>query len=300
MPIHNTSLHPAIGKMLEKYDLSTADKTYESLREILQEIVLLGLYRAGFFDHAVFYGGTALRILYGLDRFSEDLDFSLLSADEAFDLGVYEKSIVETLQSFGFEVNIQPKNQEGAIKSAFLKGNTAQHLLNIKAPDDVIEKYGQGRLVKIKFEVDTKPPLDFQSEKKTQLLPAPFVIHSMTTSSLFAGKIHAILCRNWSSRPKGRDWYDLVWYIANGYAVDLTHLSARLKQSCDWQEKQRVEIEEEVTEAFVLELLKKRIEGLDINSVKRDIEPFISDRQVLDIWSREFFLGVVEMLEFEN
>jgi len=298
MSEHNKSLHPAIGKMLEKYDLSTADKTYEALREILQEIVLLGLYRAGFFNQAVFYGGTALRILYGLDRFSEDLDFSLLEADEAFDLGVYEKNIVETLKSFGFEVDIQLKNQEGVIKSAFLKGNTAQHLLNIKAPDDVVKKYGKGRLVKIKFEVDTQPPLEFQSEKKTQLLPAPFMINSMTTSSLFAGKIHVILCRNWSSRPKGRDWYDLVWYIANGYEVDLTHLSARLKQSCDWQEKEGLKIEGTITEIYVLELLKKRIESLDINSAKRDIEPFILDRQVLDIWSREFFLGVVNELRF--
>ncbi|CAA6821708.1 MAG: Unknown protein [uncultured Sulfurovum sp.] len=294
-----SELHPAIGKMLEKYDLSTADKTYEALREILQEIVLLGLYRAGFFNEAVFYGGTALRILYGLDRFSEDLDFSLIEPNKEFDLSVYEKSIVETLQSFGFEVNIHLKNQEGVIKSAFLKGNTAQHLLNIKAPDDVIAKYGQGRLVKIKFEVDTQPPLAFQSEKKTQLLPAPFMIHSMTTSSLFAGKVHAILCRNWSSRPKGRDWYDLVWYIANGYRVDLTHLSARLKQSCDWQEKEGIKIKEDVTEAFVLELLKNRIASLDIQNAKRDIEPFTSDAQVLDIWSREFFLSIVESLRFE-
>lgn len=159
-------LHPAIGKMLDKHDLSTADKTYEALREILQEIVLLGLYRAGFFNHAVFYGGTALRILYGLDRFSEDLDFSLLEANDAFDLTKYKKSVIETLKTFGFEADIQLKNQNGNIKSAFLKGNTAQHLLNIKAPDDVIVKYGQGRLVKIKLEVDTQPPLNFQSEKK--------------------------------------------------------------------------------------------------------------------------------------
>jgi predicted nucleotidyltransferase component of viral defense system len=286
--------------MLEKYDLSTADKTYEALREILQEIVLLGLYRAGFFDHAVFYGGTALRILYGLDRFSEDLDFSLLEADEAFDLGKYRDSIVETLQTFGFEVNIQLKNQEGVIKSAFLKGNTAQHLLNIKAPDDVIAKYGQGRLVKIKFEVDTQPPLSFQSEKKTQLLPAPFMINTMTIPYLFAGKIHAILCRNWSSRPKGRDWYDLVWYISHGYSVDLTHLSARLEQSCDWQTKEGIRIKEEITQSYILELLKKRIEGLNINSAKRDIEPFISNSRVLDIWSREFFLGIVEGVRFES
>ena len=291
-------LHPAIGKMLEKYDLSTADKTYEALREILQEIVLLGLYRAGFFNHAVFYGGTALRILYGLDRFSEDLDFSLLKADKSYDLGVYKKSITDTLQSFGFEVDIQLKNQEGVIKSAFLKGNTAQHLLNIKAPDDVIAKYGQGRLVKIKLEVDTEPPLAFKSEKKTQLLPAPFMINAMTPPSLFAGKIHAILCRNWSNRPKGRDWYDLVWYIANGYKVDLTHLSARLKQSCNWQSNKGVGIEAEITEAYILELLKKRIEGLDVENAKRDIEPFIADRGSLDMWSKAFFLGVVERLAF--
>ena len=292
-------LHPAIGKMLEKYDLSTADKTYEALREILQEIVLLGLYRAGFFDHAVFYGGTALRILYGLDRFSEDLDFSLLKADKNFDLAVYEKSIVETLKTFGFEVNIQLKNQEGVIKSAFLKGNTAQHLLNIKAPDDVIAKYGQGRLVKIKFEVDTEPPLAFQSEKKTQLLPAPFMIHSMTLSSLFAGKVHAILCRNWTSRPKGRDWYDLVWYISHGYSVDLKHLNARLQQSCDWQKKEGISLDEELTESSVLALLKKRIEALDITSAKRDVEPFVSDILVLDIWSQEFFFSLVEQVRFE-
>jgi len=295
---NHTNLHPAIGKMLEKYDLSTADKTYEALREILQEIVLLGLYRAGFFDHAVFYGGTALRILYGLDRFSEDLDFSLLKADKSFDLGRYKKSIVESLKTFGFEVNIQLKNQEGVIKSAFLKGNTAQHLLNIKAPDDVVAKYGQGRLVKIKFEVDTQPPLAFQSEKKTQLLPAPFMIQSMTLPSLFAGKVHALLCRNWSSRPKGRDWYDLVWYISHGHSIDLKHLNARLLQNCDWQKKEGISFEEELTEASVLTLLKKRIEALDVANAKRDVEPFIADVRVLDIWSQEFFLGVIEQVRF--
>lgn len=293
-----SKLHPAIGKMLEKYDLSTADKTYEALREILQEIVLLGLYRGGFFNHAVFYGGTALRILYGLDRFSEDLDFSLLKEDESFDLEVYKKNIVDTLASFGFEVNIQLKNQEGVIKSAFLKGNTAQHLLNIKAPKDIIDKYGQGRLVKIKFEVDTKPPLFFESEKKMQLLPAPFMIHTMTTSSLFAGKLHAILCRNWSSRPKGRDWYDLVWYISNGYKVDFNHLKARLEQGCDWQEREGVKFEKEVTQEFVLELLKSRIDALDIDLAKRDIEPFISDQMALDIWSHEFFRAIMGELIF--
>ncbi|HEC45902.1 MAG TPA: nucleotidyl transferase AbiEii/AbiGii toxin family protein [Epsilonproteobacteria bacterium] len=285
--------------MLEKYDLSTADKTYEALREILQEIVLLGLSRAGFFDHALFYGGTALRILYGLDRFSEDLDFSLIAPDENFDLSVYEDTVIEALHSFGFEVSIQLKNSNSTIKSAFLKGNTSQHLLNIEAPADIVKVFGQGRLVKIKFEVDTQPPLDFESEKKTLLVPSPFIIHTMTLPSLFAGKMHAILCKNWSTRPKGRDWYDLVWYISNGYALDIKHLNARLQQNCAWQEDQGVMIHKDVDESYIMVLLKKRIDDLDIAAAKRDVEVFISDKRVLDIWSRDFFMEIVQQIRFK-
>jgi len=291
--------HPAIAKMLEKYDLSTADKTYEALREILQEIVLLGLSRAGFFEDAVFYGGTALRILYGLDRFSEDLDFSLLVPDKNFDLSVYENTVIEALHSFGFEVSIQIKNSDGTIKSAFLKGNTSQHLLNIEAPEDIMKTFGQGRLVKIKLEVDTQPPLDFESEQKTLLVPSPFTIHTMTIPSLFAGKIHAILCRNWSSRPKGKDWYDLVWYIANGYALDMKHLKARLQQNCAWQGSQGFTIDNEMDENYIMELLKNRISDLDITAAKKDVEVFLSDKRVLDIWSRDFFMEIVQEIKFK-
>ncbi len=292
------NIHPAIAKMLEKYDLSTADKTYEALREILQEIVLLGLSRAGFFDHALFYGGTALRILHGLDRFSEDLDFSLTAPDETFDLSKYEDTVIEALHAFGFEVTIQMKNSDSNIKSAFLKGNTSQHLFNIEAPDDIVKTFGQGRLVKIKFEVDTQPPLDYQSEKKTLLVPSPFTINTMTLPSLFAGKMHAILCRNWSTRPKGRDWYDLVWYIAQGVSLDLKHLNARLHQNCSWVEKQEIELKREIDKAYLLELLTKRIEHLDISMAKRDVEVFIADTSVLDIWSRGFFKDIIEQIKF--
>ena len=292
--------HPAIVKMLEKYDLSTADKTYEALREILQEIVLLGLSRAGFFDHALFYGGTALRILYGLDRFSEDLDFSLLAPDENFDLSVYEDTVIEALRSFGFEVTIQLKNSDSTIKSAFLKGNTSQHLLNIEAPADIIKTFGQGRLVKIKFEVDTQPPLDFESEKKTLLVPSPFTVHTMTLPSLFAGKMHAILCRNWTSRPKGRDWYDLVWYISHGYELDIKHLNARLQQNCVWQENQGMTIPAGLDENYILELLRVRIDDLDIAAAKRDVEVFISDKRVLDIWSRDFYMDIIQQIKFKK
>jgi predicted nucleotidyltransferase component of viral defense system len=292
------NIHPAIAKMLEKYDLSTADKTYEALREILQEIVLLGLSRAGFFNYALFYGGTALRILHGLDRFSEDLDFSLIAPDANFDLVHYEDAVVEALHSFGFEVTIQMKNSEGNIKSAFLKGNTSQHLLNIEAPEDIVKTFGQGRLVKIKFEVDTQPPLDFESEKKILLVPSPFSINTMTLPSLFAGKMHAVLCRNWSSRPKGRDWYDLVWYISNGYALDLKYLNARLQQNCSWSENKNIDLSKEVDKDSLSELLKMRIDHLDIHAAKRDVEVFIADKRVLDIWSKEFFTDIVRKISY--
>ena len=293
-------MHPAIAKMLEKYDLSTADKTYEALREILQEIVLLGLSRAGFFDHALFYGGTALRILHGLDRFSEDLDFSLIAPDESFDLSVYEDAVIEALHSFGFEVTIQMKNTESNIKSAFLKGNTSQHLLNIEAPDDIVKTFGQGRLVKIKFEVDTQPPLDFESEKKTLLVPSPFTINTMTLPSLFAGKMHAILCRNWSTRPKGRDWYDLVWYIAHEYELDLRHLNARLQQNCTWFQNKDIVLKKEIDKEYLLELLQLRIKDLDISMAKRDVEVFLSDKSVLDFWSKEFFMNIIQQIHFKS
>ena len=284
--------------MLEKYDLSTAERTYEALREILQEIVLLGLSRAGFFEHALFYGGTALRILHGLERFSEDLDFSLVAPDEDFDLSVYEASLIEALRSFGFEVSIQLKKNDGAIKSAFLKGNTSRHLLNIAAPEDIVRQFGQGRVVKIKIEVDTRPPPDFESETKTLLVPMPFTIKTMTLPSLFAGKMHAILCRNWTSRPKGRDWYDLLWYIANGYSLDIRHLNARLKQSCDWQEKRGVTLPEEIDGSYILEMLRRRIDSLDIAAARRDVETFVSDRRALDAWSPELFGEVIEQIRF--
>ena len=283
------NMHPAIAKMLEKYDLTTADKTYEALREILQEI-----------DHALFYGGTALRILHGLDRFSEDLDFSLIVPDENFDLSIYEDAVIEALHSFGFEVTIQMKNTQSNIKSAFLKGNTSQHLLNIEAPDDIVKTFGQGRLVKIKFEVDTQPPLDFESEKKTLLVPSPFTINTMTLPSLFAGKMHAILCRNWSTRPKGRDWYDLVWYIAHEYELDLSHLNARLQQNCSWLENQDIGLEKEIDKEYLLELLQLRIKDLDISMAKRDVEVFLSDKSVLDFWSKEFFIEIIQQIQFKK
>ncbi|MDX4048483.1 nucleotidyl transferase AbiEii/AbiGii toxin family protein [Aliarcobacter skirrowii] len=288
------NIHPHIEAMLNRYDLKK-DDPFEVLREILQEIVLYALSDAGFFKYAVFYGGTALRILYNLPRYSEDLDFSLIEPNDEFDLSRYEKNILAHLNNYGFEAIIETKIKEhSAVQSAFVKGNTVKHLIAINTPEDIVNKYPSTKQLKIKFEVDTNPPVDFKEEEKLHLVPMPFQIRTMSISSLYAGKMHAVLCRGWQSRPKGRDWYDLVWYVKNGYELDMTHLQARLKQSCKAFEDNIGDI----SEKKVLELLNKRIEELDIKMAKDDVSRFIYDQRELELWSKEFFKAIASMIKF--
>lgn len=293
--------HPAIAKMLEHYALNSKDDNVDALREILQEIVLLGLYEGGFFKEAAFYGGTALRILHGLPRFSEDLDFSLLKEDLAFDLRLYEKSVRETLASFGFDVSIEMKEKttDSAVQSAFLKGNTTEHLLTINAPKNILQSIHKDQIIKIKFEVDTQPPLHFQTQSVLRLVPRPYSITAMTLPSLFAGKMHALLCRAWGTRPKGRDWYDLVWYIAHKTPLDLEHLKARLDQSCKWFEAQKQELPAHLTKESLVALLHKRIKQLDIAKAKNDVRPFIKEMAELELWSEAFFKQIVHDIVIE-
>ncbi len=294
--------YPALIKMLEKYDLSDSNASFDALREILQEIVLLGLYDAGFFKHAAFYGGTALRMLHNLPRFSEDLDFSLLENNPEFNLKPYEDVIVSTLKAFGFDViiEIKEKNNTNAIASAFVKGNTIEHLININAPKDITRKIHRDQTVKIKLEVDTNPPLEFETANVIRLTPRPFSINAFSLPSLYAGKIHAILCRAWSSRPKGRDWYDLIWYIANDVELDTKHLKARLSQSCKYLEANEIKIPDELTKQNIKELLLQRIESLDVAKAKNDVQPFIKDMRECDLWSKEFFKAVAENIKIKE
>lgn len=287
-------------KMMAKYDLTTSQSSYEALREILQEIVLLGLYDAGFFRHGAFYGGTALRILHSLPRFSEDLDFSLLEKDESFDIEPFKEAIIFTLKSFGFEVDMEIKEKNSQIASAFIKGNTIKQLLNINVPKEITDKIHKNQTVKIKLEVDTNPPLEFQTQNIIRLNPRPFSINAFTLPCLYAGKMHALLCRAWSSRPKGRDWYDLVWYVANGTKLDVKHLKARLDQSCRYLEQNNIKIPHNPTKDNIKKLLLQRIENLDIQKAKNDILPFIKEAKELELWSKEFFIEIANSIIYKN
>jgi hypothetical protein len=88
----------------------------------------------------------------------------------------------------------------------------------------------------------------------------------------------------------------MVWYIANNTELDLKHLSARLKQNCSWMEEQNIAISEEIDGPYIKDVVKKRIEDLNIDAAKRDVEIFIRDRKVLDLWSKEFFESVVDQI----
>ncbi len=271
-----------IEQMLKKYDPQSESELINALKEIFQEITLLGLYRGGFFDKAAFYGGTSLRILYGLERFSEDLDFSLLEKNKDFDIEKYFPSVVSEFEALGIEISLNKKSKssETNIESAFLKNDTSIHTLNIEAKG--LENIHSGRKIKIKLEVDTNPPLKFQTESKTLLLPMTFNVRTMTLPNLYAGKMHALLFRSWKTRVKGRDWFDFEWYVKNNTRLNLEHLCQRMKESGDFEKD--ILTKEEFTK-----LLNNKIETLDIEQAIKEVKGFVKDVRVFDFWSKEYF-----------
>ena len=286
-------MNTVIEEMLKSYQVDNIYDRKNAMKEIMQEIVLCGLSRAGFFKEAAFYGGTALRIFYGLDRFSEDLDFSLEQINLDFDLCSYFPVLEKEVKTFGLNVEIQEKEKtkDSNIRSAFLKGNTKEHLLLFYADERLVGTVDKNEVVKIKFEVDTNPPAFATYEHKYRLLPVPYEIRLYDMPSLFAGKIHAVICRGWQSRIKGRDLYDYIFYLSKAVTVNQKHLRARLIDSGYISENQECTLEEIKT------MLKNRFDSIDFLQARKDVEPFICDTSVLDIWSSEFFKQITEGLK---
>ncbi len=270
-----------LEQMLNRYPLTTAEQHDQALREVMQEIALAGLNRAGFFEQAAFYGGTCLRIFHGLPRFSEDLDFSLLQPDAEFSLQPYFKAVIAEFKALGLEVDITTKQKtaDSQIESAFLKNNTQVFSLNIRS----------ARKVKIKFEVDTLPPLGFATEEKLLLQPFSFYVKCFALADLFAGKLHALLFRQWKNRVKGRDWFDFEWYVRHAVTPNLEHFARRANESGDVQQKT-------VTKAELQALLQQRIKAVDFENAKQDVVKFIPDASALGIWSTDYFLQLANRL----
>lgn len=281
-----------IEQMLSKYDIKNTNDEINALKEIIQEIVLAGLSRGNFFNEAAFYGGTALRVFYNLDRFSEDLDFALISPNKEFNLKNYFNYIENELKAYGINLKIElkEKNKSSNITSAFLKGNTLEHILRF-FPNEEEHTYNSIlKDLKIKFEIDINPPLGATYEDKYKLLPSPHIIKVYDKESLFAGKIHAILCRGWQNRVKGRDLYDYVFFLANNTKVNIELLKNKLIESNYIKEEDNFDI------ATVKQLLINKFNEIDYNNAKEDIIPFIKNLESVNLWSKEFFINITNDL----
>jgi predicted nucleotidyltransferase component of viral defense system len=285
-------MNEAIRQMLATYEIRSVGDSLRALREIMQEIALLGLWRSKFFERAAFYGGTALRVLYGLDRFSEGLDFSLLRKGERFELADYSDALKRELASFGFVVEIESRKKQAqtAVQSAFLKADTRTQMITVEFARGLIEQVPRNQVLKIKLEIDVDPAPGFSTEVRYLLRPVPFAVRTFSLPDLFAGKMHAVLCREWKSRVKGRDWYDLVWFAAYHPELHLAHLEQRMRQTGHWTGPSPL------TPAEFRSLLARRIERVDINQLRREVEPFVSDLASLSLWSSEFFLDVASRI----
>ena len=285
-------MNSTIEEMLKYYQTNNLTDKKNAMKEIIQEIVLCGLSRAGFFNKAAFYGGTALRIFYGLNRFSEDLDFSLTSPEPDFDLSSYFPVLKKEVTSWGLNVDIslKEKNTDSAIRSAFLKGNTMEHMLVFYASESLKSGISRDEVIKIKFEVDTMPPEGAGYENKYRLLPSPYEVKMYDMPSLFAGKVHAVICRAWKQRVKGRDLYDYIFYLSRNASLNLPHLKARLVQSGAWDPEKDLSIED------TRDLLFSRFDSIDFENAKNDVRPFIRDTDSLNIWSADFFKQITSNL----
>ncbi len=274
-------MNDILEQMLSRYPMDTADARRNALYEVMQQVVLCGLNRGGFFSEAAFYGGTCLRIFHGMNRYSEDMDFTLLHKDSNFSLEKYFPAIIDECRLLGREVEITKKDKRnfGKVESAFLKDNTDVYSLSFTTE----------KSLKIKIEVDTEPPLQFETEERLLLQPFSFFTRCVTLPNLFAGKMHALVFRQWKHRVKGRDWYDFEWYVRNQVPLNFSHLQMRIKEFNDL----------EINRDQFTDMLKERLATTDIRQVKADVLPFVRNPHDLDIWSNDYFLQLADMVKYE-
>ena len=292
-------MNSAVEQMIARYNCRTEDDFLMAFREIVQSIVLQGLSRNKFFERAAFYGGTALRIFYGLNRASEDMDFSLLKPDPSFRIAPFGSGLRAELESYGIRARWSSKEKTAAstIDSAFLKMDTQTELLEIGMPARLAERMPTRRQLKIKLEIDIDPPPGFLTEVKTRLAPSPHAVRIYKLPDLLAGKLHAVLFRGWKNRVKGRDWYDLVWYAGHAPEVNLDHLNERIRQSEQGKETEPAAESGRLTADSLKQRLRTAVDRLEIAAAQKDVRPFLRDPREIELWSKPFFYEVIDALQ---
>lgn len=277
-----------IQERLNSYNCKSELEEEHAIREITQEVALAALSRTDFFKYGVFQGGTCLRIFYGLNRFSEDLDFILKEPNPNFNLVPHLQSLSEELLAYGYKVDVTDRSKADiVVKKAFVKDDSIGKVLQLNH----IGKTGPFRKIRIKFEVDTNPPSGSRTEIK--YLDFPFV-SSVTVQdkpSLFAGKLHALLCREYT---KGRDWYDFLWYTSQGIGINYEFLASALNQQGPWKYQSL-----DVNLKWCIAELEKQIKSINWKTTAEDVRRFVraSEQPSLDLWSKELFLAQLEKLK---
>ena len=281
--------------MVNRYNPQNNEERENAIKEIIQEIALAGLSRGGFFEKAAFYGGTCLRIFHGLNRFSEDLDFALIEKNDSFRLDKYFPALEKEFLSYGIDINIESKinKEDKEIQSAFLKGNTLMLMMSFFPKSEDAKKVVANQKIKIKFEIDVDNPSGGVSEFKYKMLPAPYEIRIFNEATLFAGKIHAVLCREYQHHVKGRDFYDYLFYIGKGSKFNLEYLENKLKNSG------KINSDVTLTLDMVKDMLFNKFSNVDYKSAKEDVKNFIVDKDSLNLWKKELFISTLDNLKCE-
>lgn len=281
-----------IDELIKTFNPTTLEETKAALREIVQSIVLLGLSKGEFFRHASFYGGTALRIFYGLNRYSEDLDFTLNYVDNNFSIEPYISKIHEIGKSYGLELEITTKIKKikTPVESAFAKINTHQTLINLKLNEEATKLLHKDEVIKVKFEIDCEPVLGFEIENKFVDIPEYFSVAVLDEPSLFAGKIHAILCRTYKKSVKGRDYYDFLFYTSKRIKPNMDYLRNKLIETGKIKKEDTFDLDK------LKIMLKERFESVDFNEVKKDATRFIFNNEDLSFYSSDLFIQMLERL----
>jgi len=276
-----------IQQRFDAYHCRSQQEEENALREISQEVALAALSRGDFFKKAAFQGGTCLRIFYGLERFSEDIDFILKNGDQGFSFEPYIKNMAMEFRSYGYRLEVLDRSKaKDIVKKCFLKDDSLGKVLNLTH----LKGMTNMRKIKIKLEVDTNPPAGSGFENKFLDFPFPFSVALQDMPSLFAGKSHALLCREYT---KGRDWYDFVWYISHQVKVNWEFLASAINQQGPWK-GQNLKVDRDW---YMTEMVKK-IEEIDWEAIREEMLRFLTPSAMkgLDVWGKEFLLDRLQKM----
>ena len=243
------------------------------LREYLQSLVLRSLHESEAFRCLAFVGGTALRFLYQLPRFSEDLDFSLTQT-AGYEPAEWMAKVKRDLSLAGFNPLVS-LNDRKTVHVAWIKIGAVLKESGLAAMAD--------QKLSIKLEIDTKPPEGAVTLNQVVEKHRMFVVRHYDQPSLMAGKLHALITRKY---PKGRDWYDFIWYRAVRPPItpNLTLLQNALDQT---QGKGAM------SAAGWPDHMTRRIAGLDMARIRDDVEPFLERDGDADLITRQNILGLL-------